>query len=104
LFTSTNVNTGLFTYYLDKYLHGLLKPYTMPRKHDLKFVWPKDGPKGKSGHRGFWGRLNNVVTNRGPDVFIQRKNDSRGIQPECWGNWYNLHAEKYERVNRTNLL
>ncbi|CAG8961711.1 hypothetical protein HYFRA_00006251 [Hymenoscyphus fraxineus] len=54
---------------------------------NFQFVWPKDGPKGKSGHRGFFGRLNNVITNRGPDVFLQRKGDKTPIKPDEWGNW-----------------
>jgi hypothetical protein len=57
----------------------------MPQK--LQFVWPKDGPKGRSGHRGFFGRMNNVLTNRGPDVFLQKKGSSDPILPEHWGNW-----------------
>jgi hypothetical protein len=60
----------------------------MPQK--LQFVWPKDGPKGRSGHRGFFGRLDNILTNRGPDVFLQRKGSSTPILPETWGNWYLL--------------
>ena len=62
--------------------------FTMSNQSELKFVWPKDGYKGRSGHRGFWGRLNNILTNKGPDVFIQKKKDRRGINPEWWGNWY----------------
>ncbi|KAG9245791.1 hypothetical protein BJ878DRAFT_533657 [Calycina marina] len=57
----------------------------------LQFVWPKDGPKGRSGHRGFWGRMNNIVTNRGPDVFIQRQGSRTGIRPDWWGNWDSYH-------------
>lgn len=60
---------------------------------NLQFVWPKDGPKGKSGHRGFWGRFNNVVTNRGPDIFLQRKGDKNPIKPDEWGNWYAIVQE-----------
>ncbi|KAH8679057.1 hypothetical protein BGZ60DRAFT_525785 [Tricladium varicosporioides] len=69
----------------------------MPR--ELQFVWPKDGPQGRSGHRGFFGRLNNIVTNRGPDVFLQRKGSKRPIPTEVWGNWdsyadYDAHDQE----------
>lgn len=58
---------------------------TMPEKEkNLQFIWPKDGPKGR-GHRGFLGRLNNVVTNKGPDIFVG-KQGSR-ISPDRWQNW-----------------
>jgi hypothetical protein len=58
----------------------------MPQK--LQLVWPKDGPKGRSGHRGFFGRMNNVLTNRGPDIFLQKRGSKIPILPEEWGNWY----------------
>ncbi|TVY24312.1 hypothetical protein LHYA1_G007927 [Lachnellula hyalina] len=65
----------------------------MPQK--LQFVWPKDGPKGRSGHRGFFGRMNNVLTNRGPDIFLQRKGSSTPISPDCWSNWDSYHQRNY---------
>lgn len=60
--------------------------------HDLKFVWPKDGYKGRSGPRGFFGRLNDIMTCRGPDIFIQRKKSTTPIKPDFWGNWFVLYV------------
>ncbi|KAH6718216.1 hypothetical protein BKA61DRAFT_599224 [Leptodontidium sp. MPI-SDFR-AT-0119] len=58
----------------------------MPRKRNLQFVWPKDGPKGR-GHRGFWGRLDNIITGKGPDVFLQHKGSKQPITRDEWQNW-----------------
>ncbi|EPE28312.1 hypothetical protein GLAREA_09432 [Glarea lozoyensis ATCC 20868] len=67
----------------------------MPRK--LQFVWPKDGPKGRNDHGGFFGRMGDVLTNRGPDIFIQRKKSKTPIAPEEWGNWdsYHMRSAQY---------
>ncbi|KAG9232860.1 hypothetical protein BJ875DRAFT_64920 [Amylocarpus encephaloides] len=70
----------------------------------LQFVWPKDGPKGKSGHRGFFGRLNNVLTNRGPDVFLQRSGSGEPIRPEEWGNWDSYHNWGSQMAENTGLV
>ena len=61
---------------------------TMAKKKswDFKFIWPKDGVKGKE-HRGFFGRLNNIVTGRGPDIFLDRASSKTPIKPDLWGNW-----------------
>jgi hypothetical protein len=59
----------------------------MGKKKVLQFVWPKDGSKGKSGHRGFFGGLSDIMTNRGPDMFLQRRGKRTAIRPEFWGNW-----------------
>ncbi|KAB8297650.1 hypothetical protein EYC80_001458 [Monilinia laxa] len=67
----------------------------MPNKKNLQFIWPKDGPKGRE-HRGFWGRLNNIVTNRGPDIYVG-KQGSR-IRPDRWQNWDSYHDE-YKHVH-----
>jgi len=61
----------------------------MGKTKNFQFVWPKDGYKGRD-KRGFWGRLNNILTDRGPDVFLQRKGSSTPIKPDWWGNWYVL--------------
>jgi hypothetical protein len=58
----------------------------MTKSWNLKFVWPKDGVKGK-GHRGFFGRLDNILTGRGPDIFLARGNSITPIKPDFWGNW-----------------
>ncbi|KAH7309303.1 hypothetical protein BKA65DRAFT_543517 [Rhexocercosporidium sp. MPI-PUGE-AT-0058] len=70
----------------------------MQRRHNLQFVWPKDGHRGR-GHRGFWGRLNNIATGKGPDVFIQRKGSKEPIMQDQWQNWdsyasFNAHMEE----------
>ncbi|KAH8593484.1 hypothetical protein B0O99DRAFT_714726 [Bisporella sp. PMI_857] len=66
----------------------------MPR--NLQFVWPKEGPKGKGGHRGFWGRLDNILTGKGPDVFIQAKGSRESIPLDWWSNWDSYHDFEYQ--------
>lgn len=59
-----------------------------PRNRNLQFVWPKDGERGKNGPGGFWGRLGDILTDKGPDVFLQKKGSKTPIKPDRWGNWY----------------
>lgn len=59
----------------------------MRNRPELQFVWPKDGPEGKSGRRGFWGRLDDIRTGKGPDVFLQKQGSIKPIGVEQWGNW-----------------
>jgi hypothetical protein len=59
----------------------------MPKHTQLKYVWPKDGPKGR-GRRGFFGRLNDILTGRGPDIFLDKESSTRPIKADHWGNWY----------------
>lgn len=54
----------------------------------LQFVWPKDGPKGRNGHRGFFRGLGDILTNRGPDIFLQRQGSCTPITQDWWANWY----------------
>lgn len=56
-------------------------------KKNLQFVWPKDGYKGRSGNRGFFGGLNDIMAGTGPDIFLQRKKSRTAIKPDFWGNW-----------------
>ncbi|KAH7417799.1 hypothetical protein BKA64DRAFT_738357 [Cadophora sp. MPI-SDFR-AT-0126] len=58
----------------------------MARKPNLQFVWPKDGYKGRE-RRGFWGRLNNIRTGKGPDIFLQPKGSNEPIMQDQWQNW-----------------
>jgi len=71
----------------------------MGKRHwDRQLVWPKDGPKGR-GHRGFFGRMENVLTGKGPDIFITKKGSRTAIKPDNWGNWDSYHdpeAYRYE--------
>ena len=67
-------------------------------KKELQFVWPKDGHKGRSGHRGFFGGLNDIITGRGPDIFLQRKGSRTGIRPDFWGNWQVFIARAGKKV------
>jgi hypothetical protein len=52
----------------------------------LQMVWPKDGRKGGR-HRGFFRGFNDILTGKGPDMFVQRYKSSAPITPERWGNW-----------------
>ncbi|KAE9371420.1 hypothetical protein N431DRAFT_545678 [Stipitochalara longipes BDJ] len=56
----------------------------------LQMVWPKDGPKG-SRRRGFFHGFNDILTGKGPDMFLQRHKSSTPINPERWGNWDSYH-------------
>ncbi|KAN0096382.1 hypothetical protein V8E51_015187 [Hyaloscypha variabilis] len=56
----------------------------------LQMVWPKDGPKG-SRHRGFFHGFKDILTGKGPDMFVQRYKSSAPITPERWGNWDTYH-------------
>ena len=56
-------------------------------KKNLQFVWPKDGYKGRSGNRGFFGGLSDIMVGRGPDIFLQKKGSRTAIRPDFWGNW-----------------
>ncbi|KAG4431704.1 hypothetical protein IFR05_012803 [Cadophora sp. M221] len=58
----------------------------MARPRNLQFVWPKDSPKGR-GRRGFWGRLDNIIKGKGPDVFLQHKGSKQPITRDEWQNW-----------------
>ncbi|KAK2623510.1 hypothetical protein QTJ16_007064 [Diplocarpon rosae] len=71
----------------------------MPRS--LQFVWPKEGYKGRE-PRGFWGRLNDITTGKGPDIFLQEKGSKTPIKPDEWQNWdtyRNPLAHRGEQAN-----
>jgi hypothetical protein len=53
---------------------------------DKQFVWPREGPKGRA-RRSWWGGFIDILSNKGPDMFITRKNDNTPIKPDQWGNW-----------------
>lgn len=50
---------------------------------NLQFVWPKDTKK----RRGFFGKLSDIVTGKGPDVFVQARGSRAAIPVERWANW-----------------
>ncbi|CZS88435.1 uncharacterized protein RAG0_00188 [Rhynchosporium agropyri] len=58
----------------------------MGKRPDLQCVWPKDGSRGR-GRRGFWGRLDNVLTGKGPDIFLQLRGSRSPIMRDQWQNW-----------------
>jgi hypothetical protein len=69
--------------------HGLRTPWhATPRKLDkngrrrLVWVWPKDK------ERGQFGRLKDVLTKKGPGIWIAR--DGGGPHRPIWSNWTNL--------------
>ena len=45
-----------------------------------QFVWPNDK------HRGIWGRWKDIVTNKGPDIFIAEQGTRQPERP-IWSNW-----------------
>lgn len=54
----------------------------------FRIIWPKDGNKGRN-KRGFFRGLSDILTGRGPDMFLQTPNEKRRapIPREVWGNW-----------------
>lgn len=58
----------------------------MPKNREFQFVWPEDSPKGSS-RRGFFDKLRDIVTGKGPDMFIQKAGSKEPIKAGEWGNW-----------------
>ena len=48
--------------------------------HRWQFVWPNDK------RRGIWGRWKDILTNKGPDIFIAEQNTREPERP-IWSNW-----------------
>ncbi|CAL3971511.1 unnamed protein product [Diplocarpon coronariae] len=67
----------------------------------LKFVWPKEGYKGGE-TRGFWGRLNDIITGKGPDIFLQEKRSKIPIKPDEWQNWDSYRNPLAHRDEQAN--
>ena len=61
-------------------LNGPEKP-GQPRKSGSQFVWPRDKP-----HRSMWGRWRDVLTSKGPDVWVTRRG-SDGPHRPVWSGW-----------------
>ena len=57
------------------------------RAWNYQYVWPKDGVKGKE-PRGFFGRMNDILTGRGPDMFVDKGGSRTPIKLDEWSNWY----------------
>lgn len=45
-----------------------------------QFVWPNDK------HRGLWGRWKDILTNKGPDIFVAEQHTHQPEKP-IWSNW-----------------
>ena len=57
-----------------------------------QFVWPNDKP------RGTWGRWKDILTNKGPDIFIAEQNTREPERP-IWSNWKtrgHQHPDNYD--------
>ena len=50
-----------------------------------QFVWPKDRPKGRARSSGWLGRLGDVMTGSGSDIFAARNGEK--VKADRWGNW-----------------
>ena len=61
-------------------LHGPEQP-GQPRKRGSQFVWPRDKP-----HNSIWGRWKDVLTFKGPDVWVTRRG-SDGPHRPVWSGW-----------------
>src|SRR5436305_12020778 len=49
-------------------------------------IWPKDRKyRGRS--RGVFGRLHEVLTGKGPDMFVGRRGERTNIPTGKWSNW-----------------
>lgn len=51
-------------------------------RKELQFVWPKDKP-----HQSKLSRLCDVMTGKGPDMYVQKKGDA-GPHRSVWSGWY----------------
>lgn len=63
-------------------IHGPIAPLH-PRKKAHQWVWPRDG-KGTS--IWSWGRLKDVLTDKGPDMYLTTRG-SPGPHRPVWSNW-----------------
>ncbi|KAL3417793.1 hypothetical protein PVAG01_10803 [Phlyctema vagabunda] len=62
----------------------------MEDKSGLCFIWPKD----KSTRRGFFRGLGDILSNKGPDIFIDRDRQKKKehIAVAHWSNWDAYHS------------
>ena len=67
----------------DPWIYGLNGPEAPrhPRKSGSQFVWPRDKP-----HNSIWGRWKDILTLKGPDVWVTRRG-SDGPHRPVWSNW-----------------
>lgn len=58
-------------------------------RSDLKFVWPKDVGHNRNGKtpRSTWSGFKDILSGKGPDMFIQRKGSRSPIKLDRWSNW-----------------
>ena len=56
------------------------------------FIWPKDPRPGRHYRRGAAGRWKDVLTGKGPDIFIGREWNAENPSKQIWSNWKSLEA------------
>ena len=56
------------------------------KRPGLQYVWPRD-PRISGAKTGFFGRLGDIMTGKGPDVFLAKKGDNTKVSQDRWGNW-----------------
>ena len=71
--------------YPDTFFTAISSPPRRPvsswrQDHRWQFVWPNDK------RRGIWGRWKDILTNKGPDIFIAEQNTREPERP-IWSNW-----------------
>ncbi|KAL6718417.1 hypothetical protein ACLMJK_004506 [Lecanora helva] len=58
---------------------------TLREKKKLQWVWPRDEPQ-LDGHWGYWDRLKDVLTNKGPDIWVAEQHSDEPHHP-TWTGW-----------------
>ena len=66
---------------------------------DKQFVWPREGQKGRR-PRGFMSGFIDILTNKGPDIYITPKGDRTPIPVDQWGNWDSYHSRDRQGQER----
>lgn len=56
----------------------------MHRDSGHKFVWPRE--KGHNRGKRIWGGFGDILTGKGPDMFVVPKKDRSHVGPDGWGN------------------
>jgi len=53
----------------------------------LYSIWPREGKNGKK-PRGFFAGLKDCMTNKGPDIYVQKGLSKKPLRVGEWSNWW----------------
>lgn len=65
------------------------------RDQKLQWVWPKDRDQ-NGGHIGYWGRWRDVLTHKGPGIWIAKQNTTAPSR-DVWSGWKGFGRPDGER-------